>query len=323
MDADIIDNSSGSYGVRTGIWTNWNHEAVYGAMLTLSRKDGSLLVAFIAVFITFVGTRTWRISCFIFHQIYSSKKRRDAFHHQRQAILRNSSEATSGLVTFLKLPWAWRTIAKGSLRRILPILLYAIIFTVAITLASVFSSRLATSTEVLIFGDFCGWLNISKGDYTGVMLLLPYLSHSVYSSASYARQCYTPDVFSLLGCNTFVTKQLPIHITKNSSCPFENNICRSNSTNLLLDTGYLDTHIHFGLNAPPDQRLQYRRVLHCSPLVTDGYKTRWNLSSDRSYTRYHHGTIGKANFTYEYTNDAIWEAILTNENSAIPDYNIG
>ncbi|KAL0260201.1 hypothetical protein SLS55_003885 [Diplodia seriata] len=57
--------------------------------------------------------------------------------------------------------------------------------------------------------------------------------------------------------------------------------------------------------------------------TSEGYKTTWNISGDRSYTRYYYGEAVDANFTYEYTNDAIWELIETDANSANADYDIG
>lgn len=41
--------------VFTGIWTNWSHGKVYGATITLSKRDSNLLVAVIALFVAFAG----------------------------------------------------------------------------------------------------------------------------------------------------------------------------------------------------------------------------------------------------------------------------
>jgi hypothetical protein len=47
------------YAVYTGYWTNWSQSPVFRATLTLTRSDANLLIAFIAFFIAFVGTRFW------------------------------------------------------------------------------------------------------------------------------------------------------------------------------------------------------------------------------------------------------------------------
>lgn len=41
--------------------------------------------------------------------------------------------------------------------------------------------------------------------------------------------------------------------------------------NLRLDTGLLDSHTHFGINARPEDRFQYRRVTECAVLRTENY----------------------------------------------------
>jgi hypothetical protein len=111
-----------------------------------------------------------------------------------------------------------------------------------------------------------------------------------------------------------------------ATCPFADTVCRSSDTNLLIDTGYLDSYNHFGLNTPPDQRFQYREVTHCAPLVTEGRKTLYNLTSDRSYTQYWYGArtmSANENFTYEYSNDDLWlSKQLKSGGARAPDYSL-
>lgn len=157
-------------------------------------------------------------------------------------------------------------------------------------------------------------------------LLGPYQVKEVQASASYAQQCYSLDIAGSLECGTFVKKRLNSIINTAAPCPFTESICRSSDANLLIDTGYLDTNDHFGLNAPPDQRLQHRRVIQCAPIVTEGHKTLSNLTSDRSYTRYWYGEPTRdptRNFTYEYSNDDLWLSKTLNMGGAmIDDYRL-
>jgi hypothetical protein len=55
-----------------GVWTNWRHGAVGGLTITLTRRDGGLLTAFLALFVGVVGTCFWRLSCFVLHWYLSS-----------------------------------------------------------------------------------------------------------------------------------------------------------------------------------------------------------------------------------------------------------
>lgn len=91
------------YQVYLGIWTDWTRGPILGQTLTLSRNNANLLIAFTASFIVFVGSRIWVILCLILHRSYSTAEQRDALHHQRQAILRNSSTSDGGLVRLLVL----------------------------------------------------------------------------------------------------------------------------------------------------------------------------------------------------------------------------
>ncbi|OJD29408.1 cytochrome p450 protein [Diplodia corticola] len=317
-------NPSHPYHVHTGIWTNWSFGSVYGATLTLRREDANLLVAFMAVFVSIIGNRLWRICCFAFHQAYASNNACDGLHHQRQAVLRNSSTAASGLVTLIELPWAWRNTAREPFGRILPLLIFAALFTTAFILASGFSSKIVTGTEVLLSGNDCTWFDPNlNGTLDSLGALIAFQFERTQVAASYAHQCYSSDSSNILGCNVFIKKMLPATLVKNASCPFEDKICRNANTNIFLDTGFLDSHTDFGLNAPPSQRFQYRRVLHCAPLITEGYKTIWNASSDRSYTTYNYGSSSSSYFNYTYPNEAVWNSSLQHAGTYPVDYAIG
>lgn len=87
------------YQIHLGIWTDWTRGPILGQTLTLSRNNANLLIAFTASFVVFVGSRIWAIACLSLHRAYSTAKQRDALHHQRQVVLRNSSSSDSGLVS--------------------------------------------------------------------------------------------------------------------------------------------------------------------------------------------------------------------------------
>lgn len=97
------------------------------------------------------------------------------------------------------------------------------------------------------------------------------------TATNYAQQCYN---FSNYGgcsagspCNSFVVPRLALSQDTNAPCPFSDGICRNESSNIILDTGYIDSHDHLGINSPEKNRLLSRTVAHCAPLRTEGYKT--------------------------------------------------
>ncbi|KAI1113791.1 hypothetical protein F5Y14DRAFT_199635 [Nemania sp. NC0429] len=281
--------STAQYPVYVGAWTNWSRGQVLGATLTLNRREADLLIAFTAFFIAFVATRVWRIICFAIHRSYSKETPQNAIYHQHQAALRNASNPEDGI---LLLTDAVR-VAKGLKGRFCP-LSTAAVATVCIfsfTIAGGISSYISTAIgdEVLIKSMNCGrmsigsWISVLQNPYATA-----YAAEQLNSAANYAQQCYLSGGGGLLDCGRFVMKQIIGNIDRNASCPFHHDLCRNPSLNIRIDSGYLSSHDHFGLNSPPDERILWRNVFNCAPLVTTGYTSQSNTSLGET-TRYHYG----------------------------------
>lgn len=305
--------------VYLGVWTNWAHGRIRGATLTLSRRNGGLLTAFLALFVTFVGTRFWRIGCFFIHRYFSSKDARDALCHQQQAILKNAANSTSGLWTLLCACWAWRRNGLAPYRRLLPSIFFAILISMAFAVATIFSSEITTSMgqDVLLKGSNCGSLMIyGLSGYDDFVKIRPYLSQRTALSVAYVQRCYNNNANSR-DCSLFHKPRLPWTADRNATCPFpsERGICLSNSRNLHLDSGYIDSDHDLGINSPPGTKFLYRSVADCAPLKTTGY-TRYSTvvpSADelasgqinRTVAQYFYGGYGgidaRHNLSYQYT----------------------
>lgn len=64
--AQVGVDASLDYPVFLGVWTNWSLGGrVTGSTITLTHRNGALLIAFIALFVTFSGSRLWRILRYI------------------------------------------------------------------------------------------------------------------------------------------------------------------------------------------------------------------------------------------------------------------
>lgn len=303
--------------IYTGVWTNWADGRLFGATLTTTRTHGSLLIAFISLFVAIVGTRFWRIGCFTVHCVYSTGAPRDGLYHQRQAILRNAANGTTGLWSFCQILYAWRKTAKNPYRRIIPPIVLASITIIAFALASTFSSRIlsADETQVLLAGNGCSKVPLSgyKSDLDMAALLLryiPHLSGAISSSANYAKQCYS-EKFNEVGCRKFVRRNIHTKANRAAACPFDPKICKSQDSNLLIDTGFIDSREDLGLNTPQDGRFLYRRLLHCAPLMTEGYSRNETLvyangSREESVMQYFYGNTSENNYTYQYPIGTSW-----------------
>ncbi|KAK8093473.1 hypothetical protein PG997_000158 [Apiospora hydei] len=275
--------------VYLGVWTNWSRgSAIMGATLTTTQSTGNILIAFTATFIPFVASRLWKMFCFAVHTCSSKRGSQGTIYHQRQVVLRNSSSADSGAFSLLALLWTWRRLPAKSLSRLLPLLIFAILFIVGFTVAGGYSSQITSTMgdEVLLKGDNCGMLTLAT-------------SEDDYDRAS---ACYANQAANVFDCNRFIVGSLPTETADgNAACPFASDVCRDNATNLRLDSGYIDSNDHMGLNAPQDQRIFFRMVLSCAPLSTRGYKTS-HIQGNRTFVRYNYGNLIGANYNlFDYT----------------------
>lgn len=76
---------------------------------------------------------------------------------------------------------------------------------------------------------------------------------------------------------------LPFAINQNATCPFESGACLFSDTEALeMDTGLLDSHEDFGINAAPQDRIQFRRVATCAPLHGKQYASYLNVNNSDS-----------------------------------------
>ncbi|KAF2654687.1 hypothetical protein K491DRAFT_631528 [Lophiostoma macrostomum CBS 122681] len=303
---------TGTYHVYLGFWTNWSFGKVGGATLTLTQRDGGLLIAFIAIFVGGAGKSFWRIACFILHRMLSSPRPEDGIYHQTQAILRNSDTAQDAAWSLGQVIWAWRVPARfrKPFPRLFAIITLALVISVSFGVAGVFSSHITTDTanEVLLTGANCGPL---KGDDPAVSqeayltLFEPLQSKRVNLYSDYALRCYSGDLSQDdEDCNPYIQAKLKTTVDANASCPFSSNICKLQTGNLIVDTGLLDSHTDLGINAPKENRFQMRFVHQCAPIVTEGFSAPFKANdTDEETMRYYYGDLllddGGVNYTQE------------------------
>lgn len=281
--------------VHLGTWVNWSRGSIMGATLTITRTNGNYLLSFTAFFISFVSVRFWQILCSLVHYHLSTPETRDALHHQRQVVLRNSDSATTGLWRTLQLARAWRRTADNLLSRTLPVIAMAVLCVTAFTIAGGFSSQISTgiSNEVLLDGSHCGITYTQSFSPTSGVVGM-YIANEAMSAANYAQQCYSANASHTFACTSLVKPRLTGTVDFDAPCPFSGGLCRSNTSNIKLDTGYIDSGEHLGINAPPGEKILFRSILQCAPLVTDGFS-----ESNASHTKYYYGQ--KIQFPENYT----------------------
>ena len=275
---------SANFSAHIGPWMNWTKGPIHGGTITLPLRDGTILVSFFALFVRLVGSHLWSIFCYLLHQWRSKQGNRDAFHHQHQALLRNSSSVTTTLWLWLKVGWAWRSETFHPMLRSLAFVAMAILHIAAFGIAGLFSSRIVvTDSSILVRTDLCGaWPRSSLFtasnfvDFNATPDVLreqeAYAINSrldLTSSLAYVRNCYP--VESYCENDEFIVGALNQTFNFNASCPFDESLCLSEGVE--IDTGFIDSAIHLGINAKPGDRVLYRKSISCAVLNDSLYVT--------------------------------------------------
>lgn len=215
-----------AYSIYEGFWIDWSMGRIRGATITLTSRNGALLLALIATFIALVSIRLWRIISFGIHQIHSTNQAHDGLHFQRQHTLRNTTNPTTAARMFFLQLWYWRR-TKGVLWRTLPWALFSTAYVTAFAVLAIFSSRVSdgASTARLILPKECGVWAINK-TYSMTDMLQVRLEKTAFDTANAVatvQSCYTSNTKDL-DCKTGPVPMLPSE-SGPVACPFGDNIC--------------------------------------------------------------------------------------------------
>jgi hypothetical protein len=271
---------SSNYAVMDGIWRNHSNKGWYAASLTLDVHTGAILIAGLATFITIVSARFWVIIAFAFHQLRATRDKRDAIHHQQQAIYRNTSTQLGVVWLLLQVSWAWRGLAQRNALRLLvfgfPPLLCFIAFTAASLLSARITAPVYTGNEVRVRPKNCGLFSLRRSEDMRPNVTFGQSEYSRWvlgktrEATNYARTCNRNANTALTGCNVFPVTGLPYKTRIDAPCPFKGNRCVLGENGAFeLTTMWIDSHRHLGVNAVPANRIRMRRVTTCSVLRVD------------------------------------------------------
>lgn len=122
--------------VYMGFWINNAYGEWRGATLTLDRRRGAFLIAFLALFVSTTGRSFWEITRYILHTTFSAEASSDGLHHQRQAILRNSVLPLDALFNIVWAACVWRKRTTNVNRKIIPTAIVATVVAAAFAISS-------------------------------------------------------------------------------------------------------------------------------------------------------------------------------------------
>ena len=266
---------SSNQTIYVGVWTNWSKGAISGSTLTLPVRDGSILIALLALFIQIAGTQSWSIFCFIAHQLRTSKNAKDGLYHQQQATLRNNSSDIATVWRLASISLAWRSHGIRSTRKSFVLVVTGLCHLLAFGVAGLLSSHFTTvGNEVLLAQNpACGaylLLNTTEAaNQTGNVEV--YLKNSVQTSQQYVQHCLAQQA-NLPQCNRLERSRLSWTSKSNVPCPFTGGICLGPvNSSLYFDSGLIDSREDLGVNGNDASRVQYRKTATCNPLTTNGH----------------------------------------------------
>ena len=273
--------------VYLGFWIDHVRGPILGSTLTTTARSGNLRIAFVALFISVVGSSLWNLLRFLVHQVRSTAEPRDALHHQQQAVLANSTTATGAALKLVFLPSTWKDKVENVYRRSMGLAALALIQVTMIICAGLFSSRIAQSSNgfVLISGDNCSTftqavqtdilnhdssLDFNISDPKGVLQQMAeaWGRDKLFSSVPYARSCYLSgleDTSAAGTCGYYVTPFLNWTIDY-VPCPFGGDLCNTAVNGSVRIASVIDTALDLGVNTKYEDRLIYHKSATCAPL---------------------------------------------------------
>jgi hypothetical protein len=265
-------------GVYTGIWTNQSKGSILGSTLTVTPDSGLLVVAVLALFVSLAGSQSWGILYFFVHQFRTTRESKHGIHYQQQIVLRNTGVSLRTIWQLGKIAWAWRSHGFRSFRRSVGLILMGVLHLLLFTAAGIFVSRLArVDNEILVRGNNCGLWNASDlnlvTDFVELSDLTVYERTTADASRDHVRQCLG-EYESSLECNIFKRQNVTFQTSTNSHCPFDATMCSGpGGFAAKFDTGFLDSREDLGFNSKQVDRVQYRKVMTCSPITSESYST--------------------------------------------------
>ncbi|KAI0532332.1 hypothetical protein GGR58DRAFT_523304 [Xylaria digitata] len=152
-----------------------------------------------------------------------------------------------------------------------------------------------TDNEVLIQSAGCGYVYLGGGRFFDI---IAYNSKKINSAANYAQQCYSNQDHQF-DCDHFVKERIIGNIDNNATCPFNSTVCLNESGNIRIDSGFINSHLHLGLNAPIKERILWRNVLHCAPLTTANF-TSLDTESQPNNVLFHYGNMSTLSGRVDY-----------------------
>lgn len=273
--------------IHLGFWVNHDYSPVIGATLTTSIRWGNYLIAALSTLVSWSGVSAYSIISFYPHRRYASFPDKSLPDQQLQVLLRSPASMYDTLIDTIKLQRAWKGRSTKLKRRTIPLaiitgILICIFAAAGVLVAEVASKsyqQISVLTEPLDCGDFMPTgidepLGVNTSDLShDYQARIDYLMLSAKKAREYTSLVYngSSDQYH----STFKQERLPLK-GKYVDCPWavETKCLGRNGTEgpaYNMNTGHLGSHVHFGINAPAQNRVTYRKSVTCGVLDVSNF----------------------------------------------------
>lgn len=278
--------------IHRGGWTNWNENLFDGGRITTSKQAADLLMVFIGIFLVLMEAGLCSLitfGIFLWHRRDKVGRRsRDALWHQGQTVLRNSGDFMSIAGKYIALWQAYGWKKPQVALRVAPVVVLGVltsgVFLLALPFLTTFVMLNEDGNEVLIKSKQCGLWEIETDKVTARRTTESSIRWT--TAMQYVDSCYEASGDSGL-CDNFLYKRKLEWDKSSVTCPFDDSACLGDDLPARkIMTKVLDTHWDLGLNAPPKDRVQFRRSATCSPIDLSGDLAEILEGDDGSETMY-------------------------------------
>ncbi|KAI1733858.1 hypothetical protein F4680DRAFT_471695 [Xylaria scruposa] len=274
-----------SSDVYVGWWTNWSKDnSIFGATITLPSSSASLLISFLAVFLSITASHFWRLTAYVIHCYRHDVDRIKcrALRRQQQVVFKSNMTAISTAIILSKMMWVNRSNLTAFRDSCLPIILSIACATLGIALSLISSKIISTSSslEVLLIAHKCLTPNIFG-------IHLSSIDNVQLLSTAYSQRCY--NATNNEECSPFATN---IQWTTDwkAACPFNETMCLNAA--MQLDTGLLNSNTILGVNSPAKDQIELRKITTCAPIAQKNYTGPVNVKNGlpgEKHTAYTYG----------------------------------
>ncbi|OAG05586.1 uncharacterized protein CC84DRAFT_1243985 [Paraphaeosphaeria sporulosa] len=143
--------------VKRGYWVDWSKGPVMGQTYTVDAQTGTLIVAVLTILASVATAQLWSLLTFVLHQVRAHGMGSEGLFWQQQALLRTMPTPAAFLADSFKLSWAWRSRVSHSVLRSLPVLAFALFFTIGSIAGGISTSYAVDNSNIEVLPAPCPW----------------------------------------------------------------------------------------------------------------------------------------------------------------------